>query len=401
MVIDIFMGDGRIRESKKPIIIRPSKIPGGPSEVRLREDAFVNDFNQGRRRSFHGKMASERDRERFRRAIDLYKDSGAILTTHDVPDGDGLGAAYAIKRFLQSKYPSCRADIVVSQQIPHTDRLIEALGIDVCGWDRIPPQDDRPIIVLDTNSLALLTGARILGNRIHMIIDHHQKDVGREDSSSPDADVEIINIKAISACEILASIIPKDEIDERMALALASGIICDSERLKLADDQSLVIFQRLRKASGWRRDRIEEVAFPAPSSQTVSVLIDEMKMVRKSILHERLVAIGRTQIEPAAILSSALRDIGASVVGVLGEISPSLHKLSLRVNVRDAHENDLRADEIARKIGRICGVPENKKPGGHIDKAGGILPGSFEELSEIIFENIKEEMDRVFGKSIR
>jgi len=384
-------GDGQ-RRSQGPIIITPSDQPGQSSHIRLRMGRISSKPPQ-KRSTYLGRMAGRCQRGQFNTAMDHLLESGAIITTHDVPDPDGYGGAHALEKWMRMKSPSCRVDIVVSQRIPNTDRLIERLGMDVKGWQDIDPTDKRPIIIVDTNSMALLTGARILGNDVHLVIDHHQ-----QDECSPDSRFSITNIKSISACEIIASLLPAEEITPEIALALACGLICDSERLKLADDHSLMIFKRLRERSGVMRHDIEEMVFPRLDPMIVHTLLEEMKQVEKVVRHGRLIAVAPTHVEPSAILSTALREMGADVVAVLGEISDSMHKLSLRVNVKDAYERGLHAHEIARELGSRCGVPERMKPGGHIDKAGGLLPGQYKDLSELALETIIERMDGIFGK---
>lgn len=393
-------GDGQ-RRSQGPILITPSTQPGGPSSIRLKKCRLSSHPPSGRC-SFFGAMASRSDRRRFSEAMDTLLESGAIITTHNIPDADGLGAARALERWMEIKSPSCKVDIVVSQLISNTAKLISYLGMTTKDWQAIPPSDKRPIIIVDTNSMALLTDARILGNAVHLVIDHHQ-----HDECSPESKYSITNIRSVSACEIIASLIPAVDFDteERiygndsvMARALACGLIGDTDRLLLADIHSLHIIERLLKRAKVMRYDIDNTVFPPLDPNIVSALLEEMRFVQKTIRHDRVIAIAPTRIEPSAILSTKLLGVGAHVVAALGEISDSVHKMSLRVNVKDAHERGLHAHVIAREIGARCGVSERLKPGGHIDKAGGTLTGRYEDLSRIILDTIIEKMDEVFGK---
>jgi nanoRNase/pAp phosphatase (c-di-AMP/oligoRNAs hydrolase) len=340
---------------------------------------------------FLGYMASAADRGRFANAMKMAAARGALITTHDVPDCDGLGSAFALQRFLFRK--GVHADIVTGPHIHLTDPLVETLEIRTKRWNEIPRDDARPIIVVDTNTPALLNGVSRRENQILMVIDHHQKG-----HSSLKTLYAIENQSAISASEIVASLMDRRGIDRSIALALAVGIAGDSERLSDAEVGTLHIFESLLRISGASKKEVDELAYPDLPPGMVAAILEEMRHVESELYGNKVIAVAASRLENPAILANEIRNMNATVVAVLNEQAGGCHRVSFRVRFKEAHNGGIHANDIARRASEICGVPEGMRGGGHIDKAGAMIQGSYREITKAIFEAAREAIDRAAGK---
>jgi nanoRNase/pAp phosphatase (c-di-AMP/oligoRNAs hydrolase) len=340
---------------------------------------------------FLGYMASAADRGRFGNAMKIASARGALITTHDVPDCDGLGAAFALQRLFFRR--GVLADIVTGPHIHLTDPLVEALEIRTKRWSDVPDSDARPIIVVDTNTPALLNGVSRRENQILMVIDHHQTGLS---TLKPLYMIE--NQSAISASEIVASLIDRKFIDRKSALALAVGIAGDSERLNDAEVGTLHIFESLLMISGSSKKEVDGLAYPDLSPGMVAAILEEMKHVESELYGNKVIAVAASRLENPAILANEIRNMNASVVAVLSEQMGGWHRISFRVRFKEAHKGGIHANDIARRASEACGMPEGMRGGGHIDKAGAMIRGGYCEITKAIFEAAREAIDRAAGK---
>jgi nanoRNase/pAp phosphatase (c-di-AMP/oligoRNAs hydrolase) len=338
-----------------------------------------------------GYMASAADRGKFANAMKAASEHGVLITTHDVPDCDGLGAAFAVQRLVFRK--GAKADIITGPHIHLTDPLVEALGIRTKSWSDIPKSDLRPIIVVDTNTPALLNGMGCRENQLLMVIDHHQ--LGQSVLKPTHM---IDHQSAISASEIVASIIEKKAIDRQIALALAVGIASDSERLSDAEVGTLHIFESLLRISGASKKEVDSLAYPELPPTMVAAILEEMKQVQSMLYENRVIAVAASRLENPAILANEIRNMNAAVVAVLNEQSGGWHKVSFRVRFKEAHAGGIHANDIARRASEICGMPEGMRGGGHIDKAGAMIHADYHEIVDAVFTAAREAIDRAAGK---
>ncbi|HDP79543.1 MAG TPA: bifunctional oligoribonuclease/PAP phosphatase NrnA [Spirochaetes bacterium] len=150
-----------------------------------------------------------------------------IISTHESPDGDGLGAELAFSEILRNLGKT--ALILNSDPLPDKYRFIDPDNeIHVCADDAGLPEDlaDHAVFVLDTNDFSNI-GA--LHGRIEkrikelFIIDHHEG--GRDKIES-----NFIKVEASSTCEIIYSLFKYYDMvpSFKAAQALYTGILFDT-----------------------------------------------------------------------------------------------------------------------------------------------------------------------------
>jgi phosphoesterase RecJ-like protein len=157
----------------------------------------------------------------------LARNHKLIITAHETPDGDALGAEFAMLRALLQLGKSafiCNADAAPEKFLfaepvhrPHV------LGV---GGELPADLSEHALLILDVSDLNNLgsVGRLVLPRvREHFIIDHHDSDT---DVSAPNH----IEQGASSTCEILYLLFQemRVELDLPMAQALYMGIVFDT-----------------------------------------------------------------------------------------------------------------------------------------------------------------------------
>ncbi len=157
----------------------------------------------------------------------LEKYDNFIISTHESPDGDGLGAEIAFHHLL--KHLGKNSIILNSDPTPDLFEFIDADN-EIQTYHEsftLPPNiDEYAIFVLDTNDFNNI-GSLYPLLKDHMrevlVIDHHEGDKDKIESN-------FIKVEASSASEIVYSLLRhyEVEINLKVAKALYAGILYDT-----------------------------------------------------------------------------------------------------------------------------------------------------------------------------
>ena len=164
--------------------------------------------------------------------------SNCMLTFHSLGDLDAIASAYVFSRFCKS------AKIVIPDHINAEARhfaLQNALTLhslaDVQG------EKFGLTILLDCSSAKL--AVHMAGRKIDAIIDHHEPHA--DELFAP---LKIVKEDASSTCEMLAFLLPAKKIDEKIAYALAAGIVSDSAHFRSASAKTFKAMHSLLQKCG-------------------------------------------------------------------------------------------------------------------------------------------------------
>ena len=300
-----------------------------------------------------GHIATYDNRRSFKRAIiateRLVQQNGdlaqPVLWTHEGADQDGIGAMKFLSEFLLAK--GLRPRIVTGPVLFTARPLAATLGIDI---DECNGDSQGMHFVLDTSARPLLNGA--LGNLKPLrttVIDHHV-----QDATSIEARYRIINLRARSTCEILASLVLEDRIGEGGAFALAVGIASDSQRLSTAERHTILTYKRLlARAHVQNQNEVEELADPQWDARIRAVVARDLENISRGNYKRITYAIGLSNLETPFILADTLRRMEMDISAALCEIGTGMYKLSFRSGIANVHAN-----EIARRTSELCEMPE-------------------------------------------
>jgi len=150
-----------------------------------------------------------------------------ILTSHEAPDGDGLGAMYALCRALRKL--GKRVTALLSEPVSPKYRFLDSQGVfQVVDTPETADLDlaSSLLVVLDTNDAhyaGRIADVFMDGMRGYLLIDHHE-------SRGLDVTGHFLDSDASSTCEIIFELIRRlgVPLDPDMAVALFTGIVYDT-----------------------------------------------------------------------------------------------------------------------------------------------------------------------------
>lgn len=353
-----------------------------------------------RNKEYLGRMVTEKDRKLLNRAIErarvLHSTIGEkaipLLRTHEGADPDGIGAMKFLQEYLQARY-ALASNIYTGPILFSSRPIAERLGI----IDSVDvPSTEGMMFVLDTCAKPLLNGNGVVSERT-AVIDHHVPDV-----TSISAAYMIRNPRAVSTCEMLASLVPVQYISQEGAFALAVGIASDTERLRAAESRTIGIFERLLRIAKVKKSDVDMLADPPWAPHRVITVGNDLRNVLWDSYSKNgrdwVFAIGLSSIELPFVLATALKRLDADISVALSQVGDDKYKISIRVGFADAERTKVCANDIARIISIALGMPQDKWGGGEIDRAGAVVEGNLSRIIMMIDLAIKEVIDAAARK---
>lgn len=304
----------------------------------------------------------------------LKKNDNYIILTHASPDGDTLGAAYAL--YYGLKQIGKTATVICPDLIPSkysyfakdTDHVLS---------------DGATIIAVDVADKRLLGSLQEqFGEIVDLNIDHHI-------SNTKFSKLLYLDPDASATCEIIYEllVVSKIKIDDMIAKSLYTGIVTDTGCFKF----SSVTAKTHRIASalyGYNigADSINKLMFDTKSK---SILALERMVLATAEYHfnDRCMVLSITEdmqkktgccgpdLEGITVISRSVEGVLAGVT--LKQTDSNTFKLSLRTY------SPLDASIICQMLGG----------GGHKRAAGATLKGSLDEVKEQVLEAIKAHME--------
>ncbi len=141
------------------------------------------------------------------------------ISGHERPDGDCVGACLSLWQFLKKNFPEAEVKVFLQQP---AEIFRELAGYDeiVSDFPREAPFD--VFFALDCNEERLGEAGRYFREAVKKInIDHHVSNPGC-------GDVNLICPKIGSTCEVLYDLFGEEQLDQRLAETLYTGIIHDT-----------------------------------------------------------------------------------------------------------------------------------------------------------------------------
>ena len=151
----------------------------------------------------------------------------ALVATHENPDADTLGAAFAIGTIVEHR--GGRATLISTDPIPPLYGFLE--GMDRFRQDPEPAGDYDLLVICDCGSLDRLGGVRERNRELfdrlpRVLVDHHA-------SNTDGGPGDWVDPAAAATCEMAALLaaaldVPLDAAGGAMAAALMAGIVMDT-----------------------------------------------------------------------------------------------------------------------------------------------------------------------------
>lgn len=303
----------------------------------------------------------------YNRAIEILNNCDNVyVLSHQSPDGDTLGSAFALVNVLRSM--GKKANALCSEQFPHRYSFL---------YDGYFKQEFEPecVIAVDIADTSLMgEHLEFLKDKVDLCIDHHISNVhyARE---------TLVNPKASATCEVLFELFTRMgvEFDRQTATCLYTGIATDTGCFKYENTtpEAHIAASRLM-AYGVDYAQINRRMFDVKSrgrlkvEQYVNSAMEYYFNDRCAVIaisEEILKHSGMESAEFEGLASLTLQMEGVEVGVVIKEREPGAYKISMR----SANKVDVSA--LCQKLGG----------GGHIKAAGCLVKGTLDEVKKAIF----------------
>lgn len=318
--------------------------------------------------SGQSKELSLRKTARFLKKHDNY-----IILTHASPDGDTLGAAYAL--YYGLKEIGKTAGVICPDLIPAKYSYFAVTT------DHIT-DNNATVVAVDVADKKLLGALEeTFGDRVSLCIDHHI-------SNTHFADNLLLDYGASAACEIMYELLNKLKvnINDVTAKALYTGIATDTGCFKYSNVTSkthiivselfdyninaaeinrLMFDTKSKKLLELEKMVLDTAEYHFDSKCMLLCVTDEM---------QKKTGCSGPDLESIAIISRSVEGVKAGIT--IKQTDDCQFKISLRTF------DPLDASRICGKLGG----------GGHKGAAGATLEGSLEQVKEKILEAVRREM---------
>jgi len=298
----------------------------------------------------------------------------AVIITHQSPDGDCIGAGFALKEILESI--GKRSRVVCCDEFPKIFDFLTNVG---CTEDFEP----KTVITVDIADPKLMGSLReVYGGKVDLCIDHHV-------SNTSYAGLTLLKSEASATCEIIYEIALEMgvKLNEHAAECIYTGIATDTGCFKydcttvrchqIAAD--LMTDFNLRFA--WINRRMFDVK-SIGRIKVESAVLDLLeyyfggKLTMICLTADIMKQVGVDISELEGCASLPLQVENAEVGILLKESQPGVYKISMR------SANDINVSDICRTIGG----------GGHAKAAGCMLKGSLDD--------VKKQLVQAVGKAL-
>ena len=304
----------------------------------------------------------------------LKKHDNYVILTHASPDGDTLGAGYALYYGLKQLGKS--AEVICPEVIPSKYNYF------LCETDHINRQD-AVVLALDIADKRLLGALeQEFGDDVALCIDHHVSNVRY-------AKALYLDVAASATCEIVYELLCalKVKFNDTIAKAIYTGISTDTGCFKYScvTAKTHIIASKLY-AYNIQADEINKVMFDTKSKKLLTLermvldtaeyhFDDKCMMTTITAEMQEKTGCSGTDLEGLVNISRCVEGVLAGVT--LKQTGDNTYKASLRTY------DPLNASKICKSLGG----------GGHKNAAGVSLSGELQEVKDKILSAVKQNME--------
>jgi len=311
--------------------------------------------------------------------------SPLLILTHDYPDPDAIGSAYALQYLAREAF-GIRSEMVYGGIIGRMENrmMISTLKIPIRKLKRLDFKKFDNYALVDTQP-GFRNNSLPEGVRANIVIDQHESDL----KPPMDCFIHDVGCGATSVLLAQALLVMKLEIPARVATALAYGIVTDTMNFfrSRRPDIVKVYMEILPHCDMGALARIQNPAQSDEFFVNVAGGINNARSKGRLIVSH----LGRTN-NPDSVAQVA--DLLLSYRGIKWSLCTGRYKGTLRISLRAAERN-MAASDVLKDI-----VQNRGDAGGHDTIAGGSLKvGS--RAGEVEWKRLEDALVERLQKRIR
>lgn len=298
----------------------------------------------------------------------------AVIITHRSPDGDCVGAGFAMKEIL--KQLGIRSRVVCHDVFPKRYDFLTEVG----EGEEFEPQTIIAVDIADTKLMGRYQ--EIYGDKVQLCIDHHI-------SNKNYAEKTLLRAEASAACEVIYDLAKfmGIKITEHCAKCLYTGMATDSGCFKFqcaTAHTHEVVAEIMREYSNINFAKINRNMFEVKSYGRIK-LESEFNNIAETYLDGKLCII--------AVTKDMMNTLGVSDEELEGFASLTIQYEGVEVGIfmrerQDDYKCSFRsADEV--NVSKIC---ELFNGGGHIKASGCNISGNLDDIKKQFVEAVKNAL---------
>lgn len=300
----------------------------------------------------------------------------AVIITHQSPDGDCIGAGFALKDILEAL--GKRSRVVCSDAFPKRFDFLTSTG---CGED-FEPDTVIAVDIADTQLMGSLKEQ--YGDKVQLCIDHHISNTGY-------AERTLLRAEASATCELIYDLacLMGIEIGRHCAACIYTGIATDTGCFKYdcTTVRAHEIAAELMRKHDIKYAQINRNMFDVKSAGRIKMegavmeLMEyflDNKLTMICITADIMEKMGVDGNDLEGCASLPLQVEGVEVGVMLKEREKDVYKVSMR------SANDVNVSEICATLGG----------GGHAKAAGCLLKGSIDDVKKRLIDAVRGALEQ-------
>ncbi|MDL2228900.1 bifunctional oligoribonuclease/PAP phosphatase NrnA [Treponema sp. OttesenSCG-928-L16] len=312
--------------------------------------------------------------------------SSIILTTHDRPDADGLGAEILLAHVLAQKEKEVR--IINSAPIPERFAYMDPGGI-VESWDAskhagLP--EKSALIIVDTSdeyNIGLTSEAILSKAKAVFVIDHHEL--------NPLSTLKgYIDPTSSSTCEMIMDIVDcfGISLNRDIAAAAFSGIVYDTGSFAYAKTSERTFKAALTLVkTGIKPYDIYQNLFE--SSSTGALLLQKKVLSTLEIYNDGNIAVQILRKEDLESTGANFEDAEAFI-----NVPLKSKNVEVSIMIKENHDGSVRCSLRSKGKVSVSKIAQNFSGGGHATAAGFRSKTGIEETLVKVLAKTAEALDK-------
>lgn len=299
----------------------------------------------------------------------------AVILTHQSPDGDCIGAGFALKDLLEAL--GKRSRVLCSDEFPKRYDFMTSVG----SGEEFEP---KTVIAVDIADPQLMGNLReIYGNKVQLCIDHHISNVGY-------AEKTLLNAGASATCELIYELADamKIQMSDHCAACIYTGIATDTGCFKYECTTARCheIAAELMKSHKLKYAKINREMFDVKS-------IGRLKMER--IVTDLMEYYLDNRLTMICITSDILNEqhVDANDLDGCASIPLQVEGVEVGVTIKEKSENEYKVSMRSANDVNVSAICQTLGGGGHIKAAGCFVKGTLEEVKAAVVEAVRKGME--------
>lgn len=299
----------------------------------------------------------------------------AVILTHQSPDGDCIGAGFALKDLLEAL--GKRSRVLCSDEFPKRYDFMTSVG----SGEEFEP---KTVIAVDIADPQLMGNLReTYGNKVQLCIDHHISNIGY-------AEKTLLNAGASATCELIYELADamKIQMSDHCAACIYTGIATDTGCFKYECTTARCheIAAELMKSHKLKYAKINREMFDVKS-------IGRLKMER--IVTDLMEYYLDNRLTMICITSDILNEqhVDANDLDGCASIPLQVEGVEVGVTIKEKSENEYKVSMRSANDVNVSAICQTLGGGGHIKAAGCLVKGTLEEVKAAVVEAVRKGME--------